>query len=118
VEGHAKPFPGEVREQGSTQLAVASHVGTEEASEGAGTDCGEHAPFEEGSRQAHQLLHATPWTDALDHADAVEIDHDALGLRLALAQQEILDLEIGVATPCIVQTSDGTPRRLGGAQDP
>jgi len=108
----------EAAEEGGAQAAVVAAVGGEEAGAAAGADGVEEAALHEGAEEPHELAHAVGGRRVHDEAGLVEVDDDALGPGRALAEEQVLDVQVGVATACVVEAPDGAADGGGRRETP
>jgi hypothetical protein len=109
--GEVHPLPHR-----SPQQPVAAAVGGEESRAAPRSHGLQKPALQERTEEAHHLRHALTGREARSDPGLVQVDDDALDGAVSLADQEILDVEVGVAAALVVEAAHRATHRLRGAQ--
>lgn len=93
--------------QRAAQRTIARDVGREEACHAPAAHLLQDSALAERAVQAHQLRHPLLGPHPVQHAGPVEVHQQHLRLAVSLAQQEVLQVEVGMAASGVVEAPDG-----------
>ena len=112
----AAALGGEVAAERGAQRAVAGAVGREERRDAALAHLGGDAALRERAPEPAELARAARRSGRGADGAAVEVDHDGVGARARLAQQQVLHVEIGVPAAGVVEAAHGGAEGGRGAE--
>ncbi len=115
MDSQAQPFEPLMREHSMTELCITAKIGGKECRLGSGMKGFAQAALLQRAMESHELQHAPLRCEFCIQSRSIEVDDDDFAGGSRSTDQQILDLEIGVAASQIVKSAHGRPR---GARRP